>query len=48
MSDEFGGVKLGDYGFKDFVTDGGKDTFIVVLAEILIPWFSLFSCNAMY
>ena len=35
LSDEFGGVKLGHDGFEDFVADGGEDTFIVVLAEIL-------------
>jgi len=35
LGDEFGGVKLGDYSFEDFVTDGGEDTFIVILAEIL-------------
>ena len=35
LCDEFGGVELGDYGFKDFVSDGGEDSLIVVLTEIL-------------
>jgi len=48
LSDEFGGIKLSDDGFEDFVTDGRKDTFIVVLAEILRPWFSLFSYGVVY
>jgi len=41
LGDEFGGVKLGDDGFEDFVADGRKDTFIVVLAEILRQPISL-------
>lgn len=35
LSDKFGGVELGDDSFEDFVADGGKDTLVVVLAEIL-------------
>ena len=48
LGDEFGCIKLSDDGFEDFVTDGRKDTFIVVLAEILRPWFSLFSYGVVY
>ena len=48
LGDEFGGVKLGDDSFEDFVTDRRKDTFIVVLAEILISSFSLFSYGVVY
>ena len=35
LGDELGGVELGDDGFEDFVTDGGEDTLVVVLAEVL-------------
>lgn len=35
LGDELGGVKLGDNGLEDFVTDGGKDALIVVGAKIL-------------
>jgi len=35
LRDEFGGVELSNNGFEDFVADGGKNTFIVVDAEIL-------------
>lgn len=33
LRDELGGVELGDYGFEDFIADGGQDTLIVVEAE---------------
>lgn len=32
LGDQFGGVKLGDDSFEDFVADGGEDTFVVVNA----------------
>lgn len=35
LGDEFGGVELGDDGFEDFVSDGGQDALVVVLAEVL-------------
>jgi len=35
LGDEFCGVELRDYGFKDFVTDGGEDTLVIILAKIL-------------
>lgn len=35
LSNEFGSVELGDDGFEDFISNGGKDSFIVVGAEIL-------------
>lgn len=35
LSDELGGVELGDDSFEDFVANGGEDTLIVVYAEIL-------------
>lgn len=38
LGDEFGGVELGDDGFEDFVTDGGKDALVVVEAEGLGGW----------
>ena len=33
LRDQFGGVELGDDGFKDFVADGGEDALVVVEAE---------------
>ena len=36
LGDELGGVELGDDGLKDFVTDGGKNTFVVVGTEVLM------------
>jgi hypothetical protein len=41
LCDQLSGVKLGDDGFEDFVSDGREDTLIVILAKILI--FSLAS-----
>jgi hypothetical protein len=35
LGDELGGVELGDDGFEDFVSDGGQDSFVVVLTQIL-------------
>ena len=35
LSDEFGGIELGDDGFEDFVSDGGEDSFVVVKTEVL-------------
>lgn len=35
LSDELGGVELGDDGLEDFVSDGGEDSLIVVCAEVL-------------
>ena len=35
LGDELGSVELGDDGLEDFVTDGGKNTLIVVGAEVL-------------
>ncbi len=39
LGDEFCGVELGNNGFQYFVTNGGKNSFVVVLAEIL-TWVS--------
>ena len=36
LVDQFCGVKLGYYGFEDFVADGWEDSFIIILAEILV------------
>ena len=36
LGDQFCGVKLGNDGFEDFVADGGEDSFIVILAEVLV------------
>jgi len=36
LCDEFGGVELGYDGFEDFVSDGGEDSFIVILSEVLL------------
>lgn len=35
LCDQLSGIKLGDDGLENFVSDGGKDTLIVILAEIL-------------
>lgn len=35
LSDELGGIELGNDGLKYFVTDGWKDALIVVLSEAL-------------
>jgi hypothetical protein len=35
LGDEFCGVELGDDGFEDFVADGGEDTLVVILSEVL-------------
>lgn len=35
LGNEFGGVELGDDGLEDFVANGGKDTLVVILAELL-------------
>jgi len=40
LGDEFCSIELGDNGFEDFVANGRKDSFIVVLAKILI-WLAL-------
>jgi hypothetical protein len=37
LRDEFGGVELGHDGFEDFVANGGENSFVVVLTEILNP-----------
>lgn len=36
LGDKLCGVELGDDGFEDFITDGRQDTFIIVLAEVLL------------
>jgi len=36
---QFCGVELGDYGFEDFVADGGEDALVVVEAEVLVVWW---------
>ena len=36
LGNEFGGIKLGDDGLEDFVSDGGEDSLIVVGAEVLL------------
>jgi len=41
LVDQFCGVKLGYYGFEDFVDDGREDSFIVVLTKILISLTSI-------
>lgn len=35
LGDELGRVELGDDGLEDLVSDGGEDSLIVVLAEVL-------------
>lgn len=35
LSDELGGVELGDDGLEDFVADGGENTLIIVCSETL-------------
>ena len=35
LGDELGGVELGDDGLEDFVADGGEDTLVVILTEVL-------------
>lgn len=35
LGDELGGVELRDDGLEDFVSDGGEDSLVVVLAEVL-------------
>jgi hypothetical protein len=35
LGDELGGVELCDDGFEDFVSDGGEDALVVVLAKVL-------------
>jgi len=35
LSDEFGGIELGDNGFEDFVANGWKDTLNGILTKIL-------------
>lgn len=36
LGDELCGVELGDDGLEDFVADGGENTLVVVLAEVLM------------
>jgi hypothetical protein len=42
LCDEFCGIELRYDGFEDFVSDGGENTLVVVLAEIL------FNCQLLY
>lgn len=35
LGDEFCGIELRNDGFKDFIADGGKDSLVVVLTEVL-------------
>jgi hypothetical protein len=35
LGDELGGVKAGNNGFEDFISDGGEHTLVVILAEVL-------------
>lgn len=35
LSDEFCGIELSYDGLQDFVTDGGEDSLVVILAEVL-------------
>jgi hypothetical protein len=35
LGDELCGVELGDNSFEDFVSDGGEDTLVIVLTEVL-------------
>ena len=35
LGNKFGGIKLGDDGLEDFVSDRGEDTLIVILTEVL-------------
>lgn len=35
LGDELGGVELGDNGLEDLVSDGGEDSLVVVLSEVL-------------
>lgn len=36
LGNKLGSIELGNDGFENFVTNGGKDTLIVILAEILM------------
>jgi len=36
LCDEFCSIELGDDRLEDFVANGGEDSFVVVLAEVLI------------
>jgi hypothetical protein len=40
LGDELSGVELGYNSFEDFVSNRGKNTFIVVLSEALCMGFS--------
>ena len=44
LGDELGSIELGDDGLEDFVSDGGKDTLVVILSEVLIECMSV--CDA--
>ena len=33
LCDQFSGVELCDYGFEDFIADGGEDALVVVETE---------------
>jgi hypothetical protein len=43
LGDELGRVELGYYRLENFVADGGEDTLVVVLAEVLITIISTLS-----
>jgi hypothetical protein len=36
LGDEFCGIELGDDRFQDFVSNGGENTLIVILTEVLL------------
>lgn len=37
LCDELCGVELGYDSFQDFVSDGGKNTLVVILTKVLVP-----------
>lgn len=36
LGNKLGSIELGDNGLEDFVADGGEDTLVVILAEVLL------------
>jgi len=36
LGDQLCGVELSDDGFEDFVSDGGQNTLIVILSQVLL------------
>lgn len=43
LGNKLGGIELGDDGLENFVADGGENTLVVILAEVLFEG-QLVSC----